>query len=113
VVIEDHFRLGGPLLLSQAAFDLIRLFDGQKTHAVIQAETSILFGEAISLDIIANLVANAKTAQQVIADAVSRLPYERTCECATALKHAILTRPDAVPDRVKQDLAPIIGRYMQ
>jgi 5'-methylthioadenosine phosphorylase len=63
--------------------------------------------------IIQNLVANANTAQAVIADAVSRLPYERTCECATALQHAIITRPDAVPDRVKRDLAPIIGRYMK
>jgi 5'-methylthioadenosine phosphorylase len=63
--------------------------------------------------IIQNLVANAATAQAVIADAVSRLPYERTCECAHALQHAIITRPDAVPDRVKQDLAPIIGRYMK
>jgi 5'-methylthioadenosine phosphorylase len=63
--------------------------------------------------IIQNLVANAATAQAVIADAVSRLPYDRTCECAHALQHAIITRPDAVPDRVKQDLAPIIGRYMK
>ena len=62
--------------------------------------------------IVQNLVANAKTAQQVIAEAVSRLPYERTCECANALKHALLTRPDAIPDRVKRDLAPIIGRYL-
>ncbi len=62
--------------------------------------------------IIANLVANAKTAQAVIADAVSRLPYSRTCECAHALQHAIITRPDAIPDRVKQDLAPIIGKYV-
>ena len=61
--------------------------------------------------IVQNLVANARTAQQVIADAVSRLPYERTCECATALQHAIITRPDAVPDRVKKDLQPIIGKY--
>jgi 5'-methylthioadenosine phosphorylase len=59
-----------------------------------------------------NLVANAKTAQQVIADAVSRLPYERTCECASALKHALLTRADAIPETVKRDLAPIIGRYI-
>jgi 5'-methylthioadenosine phosphorylase len=62
--------------------------------------------------IVQNLVANAKTAQQVIADAVSRLPYERTCECASALKHALLTRPDAIPETVKRDLAPIIGRYI-
>ena len=70
--------------------------------------------DSVTVDmIIQNLVANAKTAQQVIAEAVARLPYERTCECASALQHAILTRPDAVPDRVKKDLAPIIGRYMK
>jgi 5'-methylthioadenosine phosphorylase len=69
--------------------------------------------DSVTVDmIIQNLVANAKTAQQVIADAVSRLPYERTCECGSALQHAIITRPDAVPDHVKRDLAPIIGKYI-
>ena len=70
--------------------------------------------DSVTVDmIIQNLVANAKTAQQVIAEAVSRLPYERTCECGSALEHAIITRPDAVPAQVKRDLAPIIGRYMR
>jgi 5'-methylthioadenosine phosphorylase len=70
--------------------------------------------DSVTVDmIVQNLIANARTAQAVIADAVSRLPYERTCECAHALQHAIITRPDAVPDRVKRDLAPIIGRYMK
>jgi 5'-methylthioadenosine phosphorylase len=62
--------------------------------------------------IVANLVQNAQTAQQVIAAAVEALPFERRCECADALKHAIITRPDAVPADVKQRLAPIIGRYV-
>ena len=52
--------------------------------------------------IIANLTQNAKMAQQVIASAVAALPFERTCECATALKYAIITRPDAIPDEVKK-----------
>jgi 5'-methylthioadenosine phosphorylase len=70
--------------------------------------------DSVTVDmIIQNLVANAKTAQQVIAEAVEALPYERTCECANALQHAIITRPDAVPAKVKQDLAPIVGRYMK
>jgi 5'-methylthioadenosine phosphorylase len=69
--------------------------------------------DSVTVDmIIANLVANARTAQQVIADAVDRLPYERTCECANALAHAIITRPEAIPDAVKRELAPIIGRYL-
>jgi 5'-methylthioadenosine phosphorylase len=63
--------------------------------------------------IIANLMKNAQTAQQVIAEAVGRLPFNRACECATALKHAIITRPDTVPEQVKRDLAPIVGRYLK
>ena len=63
--------------------------------------------------IIDNLTQNAKTAQAIIANAVERLPFERTCECATALKYALITRPDAIPEQVKKDLAPIVGKYLQ
>jgi 5'-methylthioadenosine phosphorylase len=62
--------------------------------------------------IVANLMQNARTAQEVIAGAVAALPLARTCECATALKHAIITRPEAVPADVKRDLAPIVGKYL-
>jgi 5'-methylthioadenosine phosphorylase len=69
--------------------------------------------DSVTVDmIVANLVANAQTAQQVIAQAVDRLPYERTCQCATALANAILTRRDAIPDKTKRDLAPIVARYL-
>ena len=53
--------------------------------------------------IVANLMQNATTAQQVIAAAVERLPFERDCECASALKYAIITRPDAVPADLVRD----------
>jgi 5'-methylthioadenosine phosphorylase len=70
--------------------------------------------DSVTVDmIVANLIANAKTAQQVIAEAVARLPFERTCECANALAHAIITRPEYVPEKVKKDLAPIVGKYMK
>jgi 5'-methylthioadenosine phosphorylase len=62
--------------------------------------------------VLSTLATNAATAQQIIAGAVERLPYERTCECANALKYALITRPEMVPDNVKKDLAPIIGRYI-
>jgi len=62
--------------------------------------------------IIANLMQNAKTAQQVIAAAVGMLPFDRTCECATALKHAIITRPEVVPEQTKTELAPILAKYL-
>jgi len=63
--------------------------------------------------IIANLTQNAKTAQQIIAAAVEQLPYERTCECAGALKYALITRPDAMPASTRQELAPLIDKYLQ
>ena len=62
--------------------------------------------------IVANLVQNARTAQQVIATAVGMLPFDRTCECATALRHALITRPEAVPDATRKKLAPIVGKYL-
>lgn len=69
--------------------------------------------EAVTVDmVIANLVQNAKTAQQVIAGAVEALPFDRTCECATALQHALITRPDAIPAAARERLAPLVGRYL-
>jgi 5'-methylthioadenosine phosphorylase len=62
--------------------------------------------------IVANLTQNATNAQQVIAEAVARLPFERSCECASALKYAMITRPVAFPAEVKRELAPIVGKYL-
>jgi 5'-methylthioadenosine phosphorylase len=62
--------------------------------------------------IVANLLQNAKTAQQVIAAAVGQLPFERTCECADALKHAIITRPEAIPAETRRTLDPLIRKYL-
>jgi 5'-methylthioadenosine phosphorylase len=62
--------------------------------------------------IIATLTQNAVTAQRVVANAVARLPVERSCECASALGSAIITRPELIPSALKQDLAPLIGKYV-
>jgi 5'-methylthioadenosine phosphorylase len=69
--------------------------------------------DSVTVDmIVATLTQNAKTAQAIIAGAVGALPYERTCECASALKYALITRPDAIPAQTKAELAPIVGRYL-
>ncbi|HUR34235.1 MAG TPA: S-methyl-5'-thioadenosine phosphorylase [Vicinamibacterales bacterium] len=70
--------------------------------------------DSVTVDlIIANLTQNALTAQRTIAAAVERLGPVRTCGCKDALATAIITRPEHVPDSVKQDLAPIIGKYIK
>ena len=70
--------------------------------------------ESVTADqIIQNLVRNAATAKAVLRAALQRTPRDtRTCECAIALRSALVTAPELVPEQVKRDLAPIIGRYM-
>jgi 5'-methylthioadenosine phosphorylase len=63
--------------------------------------------------IIGTLLQNAATAQQTIATAVGRLGPERSCACKDALATALITRPEAIPDRIKTELAPIIGKYVK
>jgi hypothetical protein len=44
--------------------------------------------------------------------ALPRLPARRDCLCASALRDALITPLDIVPEETKTNLAPIIGRYM-
>jgi 5'-methylthioadenosine phosphorylase len=62
--------------------------------------------------IIGNLGRNAAMAKAVLRAALRRMPTPRDCECASALKYALVTAPDLVPADVKRELAPIIGRYI-
>jgi 5'-methylthioadenosine phosphorylase len=63
--------------------------------------------------ILANLVRNAAAAKAVIRSAVRRLSAgERGCECASALRYALVTAAELVPAEVKRELQPIVGRYM-
>ena len=69
--------------------------------------------DSVSVDMVmANLTKNSLMAQQVVSETVSHLPLPRTCECATALASAIITRPETIPEQTKKELAPIVGKYM-
>jgi 5'-methylthioadenosine phosphorylase len=70
--------------------------------------------DAVTVEmIIANLTQNARTAQQVIAEAVGAYNGRQQCHCGSALATAIITRPEAIPAATKRDLAPLIGKYVQ
>ncbi|NOT44282.1 MAG: S-methyl-5'-thioadenosine phosphorylase [Acidobacteria bacterium] len=69
--------------------------------------------DSVTVDlIIANLTQNARTAQAIMAAAVESLPVARTCECASALKYALITRPEAVSAQARTELAPLVGKYL-
>ena len=63
-------------------------------------------------DIIANLVKNAENACKVVAAAVAAMPAGRTCQCGSALSHAILTDRSLVPAATRQKLDLIVGKYL-
>src|SRR2546428_11965318 len=68
--------------------------------------------DVVAKDILAILSKNVATAQHLIRDAVARIPTERTCPCASALKDAIVTDRARIPAAVKQELAIIVGKYL-
>jgi 5'-methylthioadenosine phosphorylase len=70
--------------------------------------------DSVTVDlIVANLMQNAATAQKVIAHAVGQLDGPRTCSCKDALATAIITRPDQIPQAIKEELRPIVGKYLK
>jgi 5'-methylthioadenosine phosphorylase len=64
--------------------------------------------------ILGYLRANAAMAQQVLKTSITRAANrKRDCACANALQYAIITDRAAIPDKVKEDLAPLIRKYIQ
>jgi 5'-methylthioadenosine phosphorylase len=70
--------------------------------------------ESVTVEqILSNLVKNAANAKNVLRAAVRRMPQPRDCECAQALKHALVTQWADVPASVRTELLPLVGKYVQ
>jgi 5'-methylthioadenosine phosphorylase len=69
--------------------------------------------DAVTVEmVIQYLTQNAINAQKLIRTAIGKLSgLERACKCGSALKHAILTAPQAVTDEAKERLKAIVGKY--
>lgn len=63
-------------------------------------------------DIIANLTKNAENACSVVRAAVEAMPESRACKCGSALKHALITDPSAVPAQTRKKLELLVGKYL-
>lgn len=62
--------------------------------------------------ILTNLRKGVDIAKEILKLAIPLIPRERDCACATALKDAIVTAPKYVPEKIKADLALLIGKYL-
>jgi 5'-methylthioadenosine phosphorylase len=70
--------------------------------------------ESVSVEqILGYLRANAETAQRILRESIPKVAArKRDCGCVNALQFAIVTDPAVIPDKVKRNLAPIIGKYI-
>jgi 5'-methylthioadenosine phosphorylase len=56
---------------------------------------------------------NVDRAQHAVANLARRIEtLERKCACGRALSGAIITDPTVIPAKLKQDLQPLIGKYL-
>ncbi len=63
--------------------------------------------------VVENLHRSVAAAQRIAARLIPTLSATRTCACESALRSAIITRPDVISDEIKATLAPIAGRYLE
>ena len=62
--------------------------------------------------IIKTLHQNAALSKKILKLAVSKMPEKRDCECASALKTAIVTAPELIPATQKEKLDLLLGKYL-
>jgi 5'-methylthioadenosine phosphorylase len=63
-------------------------------------------------DILANLNHNAENACKIVAATVASMPSKRECKCESALAHALITDPKAVPPATRKKLELLVGKYL-
>jgi len=63
-------------------------------------------------DILAVLADNAAAARRTMREAVRRVDPDRTCQCRDAMRNAVLTERQSIPDAARGRLAAIVGRYL-
>ena len=69
--------------------------------------------EEVSVEIILqNLKKNVENSKRILKKVVSSLPHERNCVCRSALKYAIATPHQAIPQRAKEKLDILIQKYI-
>lgn len=70
--------------------------------------------ESVTIDmVIENLTKNIENAKKILSEVIRNLPSQRSCACKEALKYAIVTDRSAIPEKIKQDLGIIIGKYIK
>ncbi len=69
--------------------------------------------EPVTVEMVIRILqANTELAQKAIADLVHRLSATRECACGEALKSALITRPELIPDETRRKLSVLVDRHL-
>jgi 5'-methylthioadenosine phosphorylase len=69
--------------------------------------------DSVTVDqIVAVLVKNADNACNVVREAVAAMPKDRSCNCGSALEHAIITDRSTIPQQAKDRLKLILDKHL-
>lgn len=129
-----YLVMEGPLFSTKAESSLYRSWDASVVgmtalpEAKLAREAEICYAtlacvtdydcwheshETVTVEmVVANLQRNVNTAKRIVKLAASRISQQRNCGCSTALQNAIITAPEHIPEQIKKDLAPLIGKYV-
>ena len=69
--------------------------------------------ETVSVELVVqNLLRNVAASKDLLHKVIPKLGAARECSCQSALKDAIITHRDRIPQELKDKLAPITGKYL-
>ena len=107
----------GPQFSTRAESNLYRSWEAEICYATVAMVTDydcwrVGHDDVTIEQIVAVLHQNAENAAKVVRAAVARMPKERGCACASALKFAILTDRAAIPQAARERLGPLLGKYL-
>ena len=63
--------------------------------------------------VVQNLLRNVDTAKQIESQVIEELPLDWVSSAKGALATAIVTEPSMIPLKLRHDLAPILGDYIE
>jgi len=69
--------------------------------------------EPVTVEMVVKILqSNTSLAQQAIGNLVAQLPYDPSCNCNHALRDALITDPQRIPEATKERLSILVDRYL-
>ncbi len=69
--------------------------------------------EDVSVEaVIATLHKNVDTARRIIVSTAAKIDSNRNCHCREALKYAVMTPAELIPEKTRSDLDLLLGKYL-